>query len=88
MGEKILVIHGRDNFYSSDAGENWTLLDLGHLSKMFNNHAALLYDANTFYKSGNHGIHRTIDGGMSWHELNAGLIGTQVRGLVSVNNTL
>ncbi|MDE0087075.1 MAG: sigma-70 family RNA polymerase sigma factor [Candidatus Poribacteria bacterium] len=32
MGEKILVTAGKDHFYSSDAGENWTLLDLGNLS--------------------------------------------------------
>ena len=88
MGEKILVTDGKDHFYSSDAGKNWTLLDLGNLSEMYNNSAVLLYDANTFYKSGMHGIHRTTDSGESWHQFNAGLIGTQVQSLVSLNNTL
>ncbi len=88
MGEKILVTDGKDHFYSSDTGENWTLLDLGNFSEIYNNSAALLYDANTFYKGGMHGIHRTTDSGKSWHQFNTGLIGTHVRGLVSVNNTL
>ncbi|MDE0087074.1 MAG: hypothetical protein OXU23_15240 [Candidatus Poribacteria bacterium] len=35
-----------------------------------------------------HGIHRTTDSGKSWHQFNTGLIGTHVRGLISVNNTL
>lgn len=88
MGEKILVTAGKDHFYSSDAGGNWTLLDLGHLSEMYNNSDALLYDANTIYKGGMHGIHRTTDSGKSWHQFNTGLIGTHVRDLISVNNTL
>ncbi len=87
-GEKILVMDGKDHFYSSDAGESWAFFDLGNLSDVYNNSAALLSDANTFYKGGMHGIHRSTNSGESWHQFNIGLTGTYVRSLVSLNRTL
>ena len=88
LGENILVMDGKDHLYSSDEGETWTRLDLGNLSDIYNNSAALLYDANTFYKGGMHGIHRTTDNGMTWYHFNTGLIGTYVQSMVHLNDTL
>ncbi len=86
--EKILVQNGADYFYSIDAGKNWKSLALGNSSYVYNTSAAVLYDVNTFYKSGIHGIHRTTDGGKSLQQFNTGLIGSQVFSLASLNNTL
>jgi len=41
---------------------------------------------NTFYKTGILGIHRTTDGGESWHLFMDGMVGTGVLDLVQVNN--
>ena len=86
--EKILVQNEANYFYSIDAGENWKSLALGNSSYVYNTSAAVLYDVNTFYKSGIHGIHRTTDGGKSLQQFNTGLIGSQVFSLASLNNTL
>ena len=43
---------------------------------------------NTFYKAGMSGIHRTTDGGESWHLFMDGMVGTGIQDLVSVNNRL
>ena len=41
---------------------------------------------NTFYKAGMSGIHRTTDGGESWHLFMDGMVGTGMLDLVAVNN--
>ena len=45
-------------------------------------------DENTFYKTGALGIHRTIDGGESWHPFMDGMVGTGILNLVALNNRL
>ena len=45
-------------------------------------------DENTFYKAGRSGIHRTRDGGESWHLFMDGIVGTRILDLIVHNNKL
>ena len=45
-------------------------------------------DERTFYKAGGFGIHRTVDGGKSWHPFMDGMVGTRILNLVVHNNRL
>ena len=45
-------------------------------------------DKNTFYKANLSGIHRTIDGGKSWHPFMHGIIETTIQDLVALKNCL
>ena len=47
-----------------------------------------MVDEDTYYRSGNYGIHRTTDGGKSWHQFNSGLVNTDIWQLIAVNGTL
>ena len=83
--ENIMVITGNKTFYSNDAGETWTPLsaitDIGSDS-------AVMLNADTFYREGSYGIHRTTDGGKSWHQFNTGLVNTNVNELIVANGIL
>ena len=43
-------------------------------------------DERTFYRSGIFGIHRTTDGGNSWHPFVSGMVGIMTRDLITFNN--
>ena len=45
-------------------------------------------DKNTFYSAGSFGIHRTTDGGKSWHPFMNGIMETKIWDLVAINNRL
>ena len=47
-----------------------------------------MLDTNTFYIGSETGIHRTTDGGQSWHQFNTGLVSTDVTDLVAANGKL
>ena len=81
-GETILV-RGFGLFRSRDGGQTWT--DLGE-DVNFITFAAL--NENIFYKAGIYGIHRTTDGGESWHPFMDGMVGTGILELVAFNNRL
>ena len=89
-GAKVMLAHPRELFYSVNAGETWTSLDLKDRSAGMNNIAPpiVMLDPNTFYKGSQTGIYRTTDAGESWHQLNTGLAGTTVMDLFSVNGRL
>ena len=86
-GEALLVT-GTANFYSTDRGQTWTSLGFGTNSFMVSRFPVVAVDENTFYKAGALGIHRTIDGGESWHPFMDGIIGTEILNLVALNNRL
>ncbi len=81
-GETILV-RGLKLFSSTDGGRIW--IDLGH---EVNYTALVARNEKTFYKTGIYGMHRTIDGGESWHPFMEGMIGTNILDLVTLNDRL
>ena len=81
-GETILV-RGVKLFSSTDSGRIW--IDLGH---EINYTALVARNEKTFYKTGIYGMHRTIDGGESWHPFMEGMIGTNILDLVTLNDRL
>ena len=89
-GAKVMLAHPRELFYSVNAGETWTSLDLKDRSAGINNIAPpiVMLDADTFYRGSQTGVHRTTDAGESWHQLNTGLAGTTVMDLFAINGKL
>ena len=82
IGETILV-RGIKLFSSTDGGRIW--MDLG---TEINYTTFVARDENTFYKTGIYGMHRTIDGGESWHPFMDGMVGTNILDLVALNDRL
>ena len=89
-GAKVMLAHPRELFYSVNAGETWTSLDLKDRSAGMNNISPpiVMLDADTFYRGSQTGVYRTTDAGESWHQLNTGLAGTTVMDLFSINGKL
>ena len=89
-GAKVMLAHPRELFYSVNAGETWTSLDLRDRSAGMNNIAppVVMLDADTFYRGSQTGVYHTTDAGESWHQLNTGLAGTTVMDLFSINGKL
>jgi len=85
-GETLLAL-GITRFRSTDGGETWTELGIGNTS-ILNSFPAAAVDERTFYKAGIRGVHRTTDGGESWHLFMDGMTGTRAISLISLNNTL
>ena len=56
-----MLAHPRELFYSVNAGETWTSLDLKDRSAGINNIAPpiVMLDADTFYRGSQTGVHRT-----------------------------
>ena len=75
-------------FRSTDGGENWMELGGDTNVLILNSFPAAGSDERTFYKAGVVGIHRTTDGGESWHLLMDGIVGTSINDLISFNDRL
>ena len=75
-------------FRSRDGGHTWVELGFDMDSFTLSALPSVAVDENTFYKAGPSGIHRTTDGGESWHLLMDGMVGTRILDLVAVNNRL
>ena len=86
-GEALLAL-GAVQFRSMDGGETWTNLGMDANSLMLNSIPAAAVDERTFYKAGAFGIHRTTDGGKSWHLFMNGVMGTRTNDLIAFNNRL
>ena len=88
-GAKVMVSDKQNRFYSVDTGETWFLLNLQ--DTLYDRRHALpvvMLDAKTFYIGGAMGVHRTTDGGESWHQFNTGIVSTDVTNLVAANGKL
>ncbi len=85
--ERLSVVYGGRSYYSNDAGETWISLGAG-TAAIGETSTTVVSDANTFYKSGSFGIHRTTDAGKTWQPFSTGLVRTGVDKLVYANNTL
>ncbi len=86
--DKTLLALGATNLYSLDSGDTWTNLGIDTNLYMLNNLPAAAVNDETFYKAGVFGIHRTTDGGKSWHIFMDGVLGTRLNDLVVFNNNL
>ena len=86
-GEALLVT-GTTNFYSTNRGQTWTSLGVDMNSFMVSRFPIVAVDERTFYKGGALGIHRTTDGGKSWHPFMDGMVGTGILNLVAFNSRL
>ena len=87
IGETLLVL-GPTQFRSTDGGKNWTTLGRDPYAFMLNNIPSVAVNDRTFYKAGAFGIHRTTDGGESWHVFMDGVLGTRITNLVVFNSRL
>ena len=87
---KVMVAEPKELFYSVNAGETWTALDLKGMSTVETNIAPpiVMLDANTFYIGSQTGASRTDDAGKSWQAFNTGLADAAVMGLFSTNGIL
>ncbi len=87
VGKTILAQAGAQ-FRSRDGGQTWTSLGFGTHSSILSTFPSVAVNENTFYKAGLSGIHRTTNGGESWHLFMDGMVGTGVQDLVGINNRL
>ncbi len=91
-------------FHSTDFGASWTEITHGNESdlmkpefgvnilastgKILLSQGIVAVDKNTFYRASSSGVHRTTDGGQSWHAFTSGIRETTIQNLVAVNNRL
>ena len=88
-GAKVMVSDQLNLFYSVDTGETWFSLNLqGMLDGRWYALPVMMLDAKTFYIGGATGVHRTTDGGESWHQFNTGIVSTDVTNLVAANGKI
>ena len=91
-------------FHSTDLGASWTEITHKNESRFMNPSLGIMFlvntgetllpqgiiaaGKNTFYRANPLGIHRTTDGGQSWHAFMDGIVGTTIHDLVAMNGTL
>ena len=85
---KSLLIQDFELFRSRDDGETWINLGFDINPFILNNFQAVAVNENIYYKVGAFGIHRTTDGGASWHPFMNGIVGTGVRDMTAFGNGL
>ena len=86
-GETLLAL-GEYQSRSVDGGKTWTKLGRDASWLMDSSLPAVMVNESTFYKTHVWGIHRTTDGGESWHVFLNGMTGTFIVDLVAFNNRL
>ena len=85
---KTLLALSYAQFRSTDGGQTWTELEKDHNFVAKSRLPIVMVNERTYYKANAGGIHRTTDGGASWHIFMNGVIGTRIVDLVAFNNTL
>ena len=86
---RVMVADSQELFYSVNAGETWTAVDLKNRSATDKIAPPIvMLDANTFYRGTQSGLLRTTDAGESWREFNTGLAGATVMDLFAINGVL
>ena len=84
---RVMLAVSKELFYSVNAGETWTSVDLKNVSVTENTAPPIvMLDANTFYRGTQSGVYHTTDAGKSWHQFNTGLTGTTVMYLFALNS--
>lgn len=86
--DKTLVALSLTQSRSTDGGQTWTKLkgDWNFLRR--SRLPAVIVNEKTYYKTNLWGIHRTTDGGKSWHLFMNGMKGAFIVDLVAFNNRL
>ena len=74
-------------FRSQNGGITWTELSKA-ADIFFPFYPSVAVNKNTTYRVGLDGIQRSTNGGKSWHLFMKGMVGTSLRNLVAINNTL
>ena len=72
-GETLLLIGKDDGVVarSMDSGDTWTSIESSGITPMqFSVGSTAALDENTFYTGGSTGIHRSTNGGKTWHRFN------------------
>ena len=87
VGETLLAF-GKDQSRSVDGGKTWTQLGLDSSWMLENSLPVAMVNERTFYKTNRFGLHRTTDGGYTWHPFMSGMTGTLIIDLVAFNNRL
>ena len=84
--DETLLLIGKDDGVvarSIDCGNTWTSIEASGITQMqFSVGSTVALDENTFYTGGSTGIHRSTDGGQTWHRFNT-RFESRVDGLVS-----
>ena len=84
-GETLLLIRRDDGVVarSIDSGDTWTSIESSGITPMqFSVSSTVALDENTFYIGGSTGIHRSTNGGKTWHRFNT-RFESRVDGLIS-----
>ena len=87
MGKTLLALSYAQS-RSTDGGQTWTELEDDQNFLGRSRLPVVMVNEGTYYKANLWGIHRTTDGGASWHIFMDGVMGTAIRDLVAFNNTL
>ncbi len=85
--ENLIVVYSGRGYYSNDSGETWGTLE-SNTSDIVDVFTLVSSDTNTFYRGGQFGIHRTTDGGKTWHQFSTGLVKTGVMNMVAAHGEL
>lgn len=86
-GKTLLALSSAQS-RSTDGGQTWTELEKDYNFSGRSRLPVVMVNDKTYYKANVWGIHRTTDGGTSWHIFMNGVIGTTIIDLVAFNNTL
>ena len=86
-GKTLLALSSTQS-RSTDGGQTWTELEGDQNFIRRSRLPVVMINERTYYKANPGGIHRTTDGGVSWHIFMNGIMGTMIRDLVAFNNTL
>ena len=85
---KTLLALSYDQSRSTDGGQTWTELERDHSFVGNSRLPVVMVNERTCYKANIAGIHRTTDGGASWHIFMNGVIGTRIVDLVALDSGL
>ncbi len=85
---KTLLALSYAQFRSTDSGQTWTELERDHSFVGNSRLPVVMVNERTCYKANIAGIHRTTDGGTSWHIFMDGMIGTRIVDLVALDSGL
>ena len=85
---KTLLALGYAQSRSTDGGQTWTELEDDQNFLGRSRLPVVMVNERTYYKANVWGIHRTTDGGESWHIFMNGVMGTIIMDLVAFNNRL
>ena len=86
-GKTLLALSSAQS-RSMDGGQTWTELEKDHNFLGRSRLPVVMVNERMYYKANPGGIHRTTDGGTSWHIFMNGVMGTAIVDLVAFNNRL